>query len=270
MRTELLSIDRPRRFTASASSRSPARKVRLRACNGRRVREYYSGMTTHTAMSATREGLHQLAEHVLAAAQYRQAGTIRLRVIPGGFETIRDVNGGRLSVVDGRLVVGRPLERRSTALTSVAAAAAFAGTTPGLPATAYPAATPFAPDAELSLDHDSVELLARWYELGDAALREFAERIGKGHEQPTLWPEHFDLGLTVDDVNYGVSPGDATFAKPYLYVGPHGGPPDGNSFWNADFGAVLPVDEVSSRTGALAFFDQGRSRLIGFDQRGDR
>jgi hypothetical protein len=131
------------------------------------------------------------------------------------------------------------------------------------PSAAYRAATPFAPDARLSIDSDSVALLAGWYELGDTALREFAERIGEGTQQPTLWPEHFDLGLTFDDVNYGVSPGDAHFAEPYLYVGPHGGPPRRDSFWNADFGAVRLIDQIPSTTSAIAFFEQGRARASG-------
>lgn len=25
---------------------------------------------------------------------------------------------------------------------------------------------------------------------------------------PILWPEHFDVGITLDQVNYGLSPGD--------------------------------------------------------------
>ena len=35
-----------------------------------------------------------------------------------------------------------------------------------------------------------------------------------------LWPEHFDLGITLDRVNYGSAPGDADIGVPYAYVGP--------------------------------------------------
>jgi len=55
-----------------------------------------------------------------------------------------------------------------------------------------------------------------------------------------LWPEHFDLGIAVDEVNYGISPGDDGHATPYAYVGPwtqRTGP-----FWNAPFGALYPLD----------------------------
>ena len=218
-------------------------------------------MTASTsALPATRDALHQVAEHVLAAAQFRESGTIRLRVTAGGFETVRDVNGGRLGVVNGRLVVGRAGVDRSTALSSLASAAEFAGITPGLPDAAYRAATSFAPDAELFVDPDSVRRLADWYELGDTALRDFAARIHDGTHQPILWPEHFDVGLTFDDVNYGASPGDAHFADPYLYVGPHAGPPRRDWFWNAEFGAVRLIDEVASVADAITFFEQGRAR----------
>ena len=40
-------------------------------------------------------------------------------------------------------------------------------------------------------------------------------------------------------VNYGISPGDMHIPGPYLYVGPHDGPPAADEFWNAPFGAVL-------------------------------
>ena len=43
-----------------------------------------------------------------------------------------------------------------------------------------------------------------------------------------LWPEHFDLATTIDEVNYGGSPGDDGHPLPYLYVGPWTPPePDG-------------------------------------------
>lgn len=48
--------------------------------------------------------------------------------------------------------------------------------------------------------------------------------------------------------------------RPYLYVGPHGGPPAGDEFWNADFGAARAADEVHSVDEAVAFFESGRVR----------
>ncbi len=87
---------------------------------------------------------------------------------------------------------------------------------------------------------------------GDAALRALAP-----DETPILWPEHFDIGITVGEVNYGVSAGDGYLAVPYAYVGPWS-PPAQDDFWNAPFGRALPVDEIDD---LLAFFTEGRDRL---------
>ena len=38
-------------------------------------------------------------------------------------------------------------------------------------------------------------------------------------ETPVLWPEHFDVAIRVQDVNFGVSPGDGFIEEPYAYVG---------------------------------------------------
>ena len=35
-----------------------------------------------------------------------------------------------------------------------------------------------------------------------------------------LWPEHFDVAVTDNEVNYGVSAGDDGHPLPYAYVGP--------------------------------------------------
>ena len=102
--------------------------------------------------------------------------------------------------------------------------------------------------------------LADWYALGDAALRRVAEEHGSPQD-PVLWPEHLDVGIALDAVNYGCSPGDDAVAEPYLYVGPHGGPPPGgDGFWNAPFGAVLTARDVRTVDDAVSFFAQGRAR----------
>jgi Electron transfer DM13 len=68
------------------------------------------------------------------------------------------------------------------------------------------------------VDPTAAAALAAWFARGDAGLRAFATG-----EQPVLWPEHFDLGIAVDEVNYGISPGDAGHAIPCAYIGrgPH-------------------------------------------------
>jgi len=59
-------------------------------------------------------------------------------------------------------------------------------------------------------------------------------------------------------VNYGCSPGDATFDDPYLYVAPHDGPPVRNDFWNAPFGAAITIGRIHRVDDAVDFFGQGR------------
>ena len=212
--------------------------------------------------AATRDGLHRVAEHVLAAAQYADTGEISLRSVAGGFETTHPLGGNtRLSVVNTELVViADDAGVRTAPLTTVAEAAQLVGVEPGMPAAVYPAATPLEPDAPLHVDARSARLLADWYELADAALRRFASEIGASPQEPILWPEHFDIGITVASVNYGASPGDDHLAEPYLYVGPHAGPPVRDEFWNVPFGAARTFDEIASLDEAVAFFRAGHER----------
>jgi len=63
--------------------------------------------------------------------------------------------------------------------------------------------------------------------------------------------------------NYDVSPGDAQVADPYLYVGPHDGPPPGDpAFWNAPFGAARTIHQIGAAADAAAFFRDGRGRVL--------
>jgi hypothetical protein len=85
---------------------------------------------------------------------------------------------------------------------------------------------------------------------GDAAMRLFAPA-----EEPVLWPEHFDVGITVNEVNYGVSPGDVGIAEPYAYVSPWKA--RAGAFWNADFGASRLMRDLPTAQDVLAFFTEG-------------
>jgi hypothetical protein len=204
-------------------------------------------------LAATRESWHRLAEHVLAAGQFVAVGTIRLRAAPGGFATV----AGRLLAVDGdRLVVEFDGDTRTAPLTTLGAAASFAGVAVGLRGS-YPPATSADPDVPLVVDPDAARRLADWFVRGDAALRRFTEELSSPQE-PVLWPEHFDLGVTVEAVNYGCSPGDDAVPEPYLYVGPHEPPSSGNPFWNAPFGAAVTAERIGNVEEAVAFFAEGR------------
>jgi hypothetical protein len=78
-----------------------------------------------------------------------------------------------------------------------------------------------------------------------------------------LWPEHFDLGISAGPINYGASPGDCHVLEPYLYVGPHEGPPPGDpEFWNAPFGAARTIHQIGTAADAAAFFRDGRARIL--------
>jgi len=72
-------------------------------------------------------------------------------------------------------------------------------------------------------------------------------------------PEHFDVAIRVQDMNFGVSPGDGFIEEPYAYVG-IASPPAGDMFWNAPFGAAVPLRELPDARAATRFFSEGRDR----------
>ncbi len=226
-------------------------------------------MATSDALRRTRDAWHRLAEQVLSAARYAATGRIGLVPAPGGFATPPFVSPQfgppgaeqQLAVDLDELVVTRNGQQRRTRIVTVAQAAEFAGVTPGAPEQVYPPATPREPDAPLRIDRQAAQVLADWYQLGWRALAAFAAAVPEDEPSSAqLWPEHFDLGLSAAGINYGVSPGDGHIAVPYLYVGPHGGPPGADEFWNAPFGAVLRHHEVPGIEAAVAFFQHGRER----------
>ncbi|MDT4985258.1 MAG: hypothetical protein QOF95_2748 [Pseudonocardiales bacterium] len=223
-------------------------------------------MTSRARLAATRDGWHRVAEHVLAAGEYADTGEISLRPAPSGFQTTHQLADGRqLSVVGTELVVTASGSTRSTALTTVRAAAAFAGVAPGMPSSVYPAATTLDLDVPLQIDEESAQVLASWYELGDAALRRFAAAVDPAvaAADPILWPEHFDVAITVDDVDYGASPGDDAIAEPYVYVSAAADRRTADPFWNARFGGYRTIRDVDSIDDAIAFFRTGRDLLTG-------
>ena len=214
-------------------------------------------------LAATRAGWHRVAEHVLAAAQYAATSEITLVPSPGGFRTPPWGADGRFLAVDGtELVAGGAGGTRRATLTTIRAAADFAGVTPGAPAGVYAPVTPLSLDEPLVIEPDAARLLADWYHLGALAMSRFAADIAEDEPSPAwLWPEHFDLGITAGAINYGASPGDDHFTDPYLYVGPHDGPPPGEpAFWNAPFGAVRTFRQIGTAEEAAAFFRDGRER----------
>ena len=194
-------------------------------------------------LSATRRSLHAVAEQLLAGPQHRTQGTIRLRITEGGFGQVAGpwrVEGTHLVGPDVRL----PLTG------TIADLGRTAGFEAGAP-TIYSDHVDLAEDAPLTVDPGAAAELADWFARGDAGLRAFAP-----DEEPVLWPEHFDLGIAVDEVNYGISPGDGGHAAPYAYVGPwtkREGP-----FWNVDFGSLCGADQLPDAEAVAAYFSAGR------------
>ena len=193
----------------------------------------------------TKRSLHALAELVLAGPRFRHGGSIELRVEPDGFRT-RDQP---VVAVRGATVVAADIVVELDGLTFADAAARI-----GLQASrlddVYSDGPGVDPTEAIHLDVDAVRQVEQALHLGDKALREFH----RGAE-PTLWPEHFDVAITLDEVNYGVSPGDRYLGRPYGYVGPHHRIP--GEFWNAPFGAARPLADLGDIDGVLAFFREG-------------
>jgi hypothetical protein len=201
-----------------------------------------------TAPSSTRRSLHAVAELLLAGPQFRASGTIRLQVLPGGFGTVAAPD---LRVEDTELVTTGG--RFALTGTSCAALAAAAGIDLGAPAGLYGEGCDVGPEEVLHLDAAAAARILDGFARGAAALRRLAP-----DQQPVLWPEHFDLGITVDEVNYGVSPGDAQLPEPYAYVGPW--TRREGAFWNVPFGAARPLGELTDVHALAGFFAAGRDR----------
>jgi hypothetical protein len=202
-------------------------------------------------LATTRRSLHAVAELVLAGPQYRATGKLRLQVIPGGFATIGtpelravgtevDDAGGVAVAISGR---------------TARAIGAELGVTTGRPEGAYDGGSGVDLDEMLTVQAGQAAVIMGALSLGHDALIAFAPA-----ETPVLWPEHFDVAIRTDDTNFGVSPGDGFSEEPYAYVGVSA-PAAGDAFWNAPFGAALPLRELPDVTAITAFFAEGRGRV---------
>jgi len=173
--------------------------------------------------ASTRDGLHILAEHVIAPSRYRVDGHIGLVPAAGGFGTPAFGDSERVRVEGTELVHERPGSTTRMPITTAEAAAEFIGVPLGAPANLYTPATKVVPDAPLGIDAEGERALADWIAFVAARLRELAP-FSPGPAQ--MWPEHFDYACEAGDeaagtrANFGASPGDSDIAEPYLYVGP--------------------------------------------------
>jgi hypothetical protein len=198
-----------------------------------------------------RRQLRGIAESFIAGPQYRSAQTIRLAVRPDGFTGVSipvAVHGTDLVWGDA----GAPLTG------TVEALAAATDLDVGPPAGVYEIVDPLTPETVLDVDPEAAELLHRSLYAGG-----FALKSALPEQHPVLWPEHFDVAVTEDEVNYGVSPGDEFHPLPYAYVGPWTSRI--GEFWNAPFGAFRTLDPSHDvdqlAADAMDFFERGRSEL---------
>jgi hypothetical protein len=199
-------------------------------------------------VAGTRRALHGVAELVLAGPQFRTSGTIRLRIIPGGFATVA---APELSLDATHLVTGTGrIPLRGTTYGDLGAAA---GVGAGAPEGLYKEGSGVRLSEPVAIDPAVAAPLLACFETGDAALRRLLPEA-----TPVLWPEHFDIGVSDDEVNYGVSLGDGAVPEPYAYVGPWRAR-DG-AFWNVPFGAARTFGELGGVEAVLAFFVEGRER----------
>lgn len=201
--------------------------------------------------TAAREQLHLVAEWLLAGPQYATSNTIRLEAGGGAIATVADP---AVSITAAGLTFnGMTAPLRGT-LTQLGAAVGLPCERPDV---VYHDPVPGDIDAPLNAEPEAYQTVLAVYDIAAEAMDSFCE------EAPVLWPEHFDLALRQSDVNFGVSPGDASSAQPYAYVGPDVF--DSNPFWNATFGASLAIDPDDPEAVAkvLAFFETGRGMTQG-------
>lgn len=211
-------------------------------------------------LQTTRRCLHGVAELVMAGPMFARSGTIHLRATPGGFGTVADPD---LRVDGTDLVAGHHrLPLNGTTPRQLAEQLELEVGGPGV----YSDGSDVTPDEVLRVSPSAARELADAFAAGKTALAEFAP-----DEQSVLWPEHFDIGITIGRVNYGVSPGDDHVDVPYAYVGPWD--PVEGAFWNAPFGATrtlrdLAGDQTSAETpvasvasAIVEFFREGSNLL---------
>lgn len=196
---------------------------------------------------ATRNSLHALAELVLAGPQHALTGRIILTVKPGGFGTVLEPD----LVIEGAELVTPAGRRISLDGRTIAAVAQDAGVVPHALDDVYSDGPGLDEHHVLTVDARAAAEILDAFSRADAALAEFAP-----DESRALWPEHFDVGVSRNEVNYGVSAGDSFLQVPYAYVGPWSRDGLDGPFWNAPFGAARPVAEIED---LVAFFAEGEA-----------
>lgn len=224
----------------------------------------------------TRRALHRLAAYVLSPARQRATGgKMALRWTYGGIGTPFFGDDEQARIEGTQLIRQRGDRAWTTPITTLAAAATFV--LDDEPDTAWAAGLDVPPvgDTQSLLDPDAAAAaaLADWFGFAWSVLEEVRadpESIEASRVQ--LWPEHFDAAFECLEgdrrAGFGMSPGDAAHAEPYVYVTlwhPEQVPP--SDLWNAeDFaGAILPLSDfvdVDDQRLAVIEFLRVRRRLL--------
>jgi hypothetical protein len=229
-------------------------------------------------LATTRRTMHLIAGHVLAEERWLRCGHTGLEPTSSGMRTPGAEPVG-VELARDELVLRRDGLPERRVLTTLGAAQEWVlgastapswGEQPGL----HDPPAPAPPNTSLELDPDLVSWLGRWFQLGREALSTLSnDPLSHEPTVPTLWPEHFDVGIDLlsEDwrASYGVSPGDTLFPDPYAYVAVWypdriGGLDD--PLWDATVlpGSVVLASEIATSA------DPGAALLSWFRARRDR
>jgi len=207
------------------------------------------------------EDYHRLAYAVLGEARRVATGRFGLRSLDVGFGTpVFEVTMGRAGEmecqvwIDGdELFATEGGTQRSAHITTLSAAAKFAGVSPGTEAREHDSPELGDVDRWLRVSPELGAHLVAWFRLGKQALDQLHELPGAADpDEIQLWPGHFDIATAIGHAQtratYGLSPGDAAHPFPYAYVGPWGKVDRSDTYWNDDAfgGASLPYAEIVS------------------------
>lgn len=208
---------------------------------------------------ASVEDYHRLAYAVLGEARRVATGRFGLRSLDRGFGTpVFEVTMGRAGEmecqvwIDGDEVFATEGgTQRSAHITTLSAAAKFAGVSPGTEAREHDSPELGDVDRWLRVSPEMGAHLSAWFRLGKQALAQLHELPGAAElDEIQLWPGHFDIATAIGDADAratcGLSPGDAAHPFPYAYVGPWGEVDPSDPYWNDDAfgGASLPYEQI--------------------------
>jgi hypothetical protein len=225
-----------------------------------------------------RDDFHRVGFHVLSTVRENATGKIALRYTHGGFGTPFYGHDEQLRVEGTRIVHQRGESVRSEPLTTLDAAAAFAGITydPGK-AERFDSPPAIDGDQRLAVSQETADALAAWFGFAYSVLEELRSSSGPEHDasRVQLWAEHFDPAVEIGSAeagqraSFGASPGDAVHGEPYIYVAAWDEIDRTDPFWNdtAFNGGSMSYHELlaagDQRRAALDFFLRGRAILTG-------